>query len=337
MDWIKKHYDQFALALLALVLLAASALLIARTRSFGQRFADVLTQPPPKDTVPPLDLTNVEAAQEAIRKPPAWDADWARERTPKRGSLFVSQRYVIGKPSGIPEKEGVGSVHTDSLTGKQIPNQWFLENRLPLFDPAAGKADSDRDGFLNEDEWRDATDPNDKNSHPAFYTKLFLKQWVKTPFRLVFRAYDADPAKVPVESITFQINTIDVRQPSLFLKIGDKVPNTKFQLQKFEYKIVKNPTIGDERDVSVLTVINTESNEPVPLILNQVTDSPDSSGVFDYQWPPPQNITVRKLQFFALPPNTADRYKLVDIQDSEAQIQLPSGKSHTVIRDPRKK
>jgi len=79
--------------------------------------------------------------------------------------------------------------------------------------------DPDGDGFTNEDEWRGSAMPRIQTAGctippiptqgiPSSYiTKLFLKKWIRVPFRLLFQAYDGDPAKP--EEMTFQINAID--------------------------------------------------------------------------------------------------------------------------------
>ena len=76
--------------------------------------------------------------------------------------------------------------------------------------------------------------------------------------------------------MNFQINTVDLRQPSEFLKLGQIVPNTKFKLEKFEYKTMLNPSTGDE-DGRVGTDLGQHRNqsEPVVLVLTKVTNSPD--------------------------------------------------------------
>ncbi len=335
MDWIKKRYDQFLLALLAVVLLAFAVLIILRTGSFGETFAEAATPVPPKMNIPPLILDRVDDAKTALERPPVWVIDNKEPRT--TGSLFVSEVYMIGE-EGIPKKPKEDAIRQDSLTDEKIPNRWFLDNALPLREAGVAMQDPDQDGFVNEDEWRakPQTDPNNKESHPPYHTKLFLKQFIQIPFRLIFSAYDGDPKKDPIDKINFQINTVDLRQPSEFLKIGEMVPNTKFKLEKFEYKTVFNPGTGDETDVSELTLVNMETNVVVVLVLTKVTNSPDVYALFDYQWPqPPMDIRVKKLQEFALKPDTDKRYKLIDISESQAVIQLPTGESYTVPRDPR--
>ena len=92
------------------------------------------------------------------------------------------------------------------------------------------------------------------------------------PFRLLFNAYDGDPKKDGLEKMEFQINTIDLRQPSEFLKIGEMVSRTKWRLTKFEINLVRNAQTGEKDDLSELTLTNTETQAEVVLVLNRVTD-----------------------------------------------------------------
>lgn len=334
MDWIKKRYDQFLLSLAAVVLLAFAILIVLKTGSFGEKFTQAAASVPQKNRIAPLVLDRVDEAKAALEKPPTWLI--GSKEAPDRGSLFVADHYIIGA-EGTPRKPDIGNLRFDSLTKEGIPNSWFLENNLPFREATVALQDPDKDGFANEDEWRDKTDPNNKDSHPPFHTKLFLKQFIQKPFRLIFSAYDGDPKKDKPEKMNFQINTVDLRQPSEFLTLGQTVPNTKFKLEKFEYKTVLNPGTGDYTDVSELTLVHSETSVVVVLVLTKVTNSPDVYGLFTYDWPqPPLEINVKKLQEFALKPETDKRYKLVDINESQAVIQLPSGEPYTVVRDPRK-
>jgi hypothetical protein len=193
--------------------------------------------------------------------------------------------------------------------------------------------DPDGDGFLNEDEWRLKSDPNDKNSHPPYYSKLFVKRHVRVPFLLKFQVYDGDPKKP--EEMQFQINALSLRTPSVFLHLGEMIPKTKFKIEKFQPKMQDNPSTGDQTDVSELTLLDTELNTEVTLILNKVTDSPDSLAEFIYFWPKnPIVFNVKKLGQFVLLPEKDQRYQLLDINDDQAVIKLPSGETQTIPRAP---
>ena len=350
MDWIKKHYDQFALALLALALLILSVFLILRANGFAAGFSAATATAQVREKVPPLVLATIEDAKKTLDAPPQWDEVNSRQPNKdeprKYGALFVPDRYVIGT-EGTPKKTETESFYADTLTNVSIPNRWFIEHNLPVLESTVPFQDPDKDGFNNEDEWRGAdtkaagtssTDPNDKNSHPAYYTKLFVKQFIRVPFRLLFNAYDGDPKKDKPEKFEFQINTIDLKQPSEFLKIGDKVTNTKFKLEKFEYKTQLNPNTGEQEDVSELTVSNVETDEKIVLILNRVTDSPDFYMRFIYEWTnPPMEFVVKKRGEFVLKPNVTEKYKLVDSLEGKAVIQTPDGKQIEILPDPRLK
>jgi hypothetical protein len=162
-----------------------------------------------------------------------------------------------------------------------------------------------------------------------------VKQWIRVRFRLLFQAYDGDETK-PAE-MTFQINAVDRGRKTEFLKLGQKVANSPYKLEKFEKKVKVNPSTGSEEDVSELTVLNTETNDTVVLVKARETDSPDSYALFDYQFTG-KDIQVKKLQEFVLLPDKETRYKLVDIKEGQAVIQLPNdGGTYIVTPDPRKK
>ena len=336
MNWIKKRYDQFLLALLAVGLLICAVLIFLKVQSFGDKFTDALSNPPQDNKVPPVKLDRIDEAKEKLEKPPVWVIP--KKGDTSLGSLFVSDHYIINE-AGTPEKPDKGNLYKDTLTGEPIPNSWFMDNDLPLLEPTVPMQDPDNDGFNNEDEWREHTDPKKKESHPPYYTKLFLAKFIQVPFRLVFKAYDGDPKIDKPEKFSFQIDTVDLKQPSEFLKLQDLVPNTKFKLDKFEYKTAYNASIQEQEEVSELTLVNQDTGDKIVLVYNRVTNSPDVYALFVYEWPQPvQGIRVKKLQEFVLKPEVDEthHYKLIDINDTEAQIQLPDGKIITIKPDPRK-
>ncbi|MEO7318510.1 MAG: hypothetical protein ABIZ56_05945, partial [Chthoniobacteraceae bacterium] len=83
-------------------------------------------------------------------------------------------------------------------------------------------------------------------------------------FRLA--AYDGDPKKTDPKDMTFQVNCLDGRQRSEFLKLGETITGTNFKLLKFQFKTRTHPNYGEE-DASELTLINTATNETLVLTL----------------------------------------------------------------------
>lgn len=335
MDWIKKHADQFALALVATVLIALSALVFLKTQSFGEGFSAAMTTPPHSKEVAKVDKTVLDNAQKKFVAPETWSPN------EKMGSLFTSWKLVAD-----PKTQQLMRVDVGGMLHPPVPNVWFNKYEIDLLPQGVLEQDPDGDGFTNLDEYlgtdriapkegdadweapKDATNPKDKASHPPYYTKLYLKEAIKIPFRLLFNSYDGDPKRDKPEAMNFQINTVDLRQPSEFLKLGQMVSKTKFKLMKYEYKSVYNKKIEEEEDASELTLQNIETNDTIVLIYNKVTDSPDRFALFSYLWPDaakPQEFRVKKLGPFALKPNVQELYKLIDITDSGAVIQLPGG------------
>jgi hypothetical protein len=324
MDWIKRNYDQFILALVALLLLALSGLLIASAMSFQQTFAGIRGQVFHNNVVPPVDMTAIKDATVALENPAKW------ELRGDQGSLFVSIPYIETSGTIVDPRTSETPLHPP------VPNRWIIDHKLDILDNNILNEDPDGTGFTVLDDWKnvkgdgsDSIDPQDKNAHPPYWTKLRLMQYIKQPFRLLFNAYDGDMKKP--ETMTFQINTVDVQQPSQFVKIGDQIAGTKFKVIGFQYKTVFNPSTQIERDVSELTVRNIESQDDVTLVLETIVDSPDSYALFNYLWANKQ-FEVKKSKEFVLLPDASLRYKLIDITEDQALIQTPTGEQVKIPR-----
>lgn len=342
MNWVKNHYDQFTLAILSLGVLGSAYLLWSKTTTFEDTFAEAKAAPVMNNTIVAVDTAKIDNAQEHFQKPTTWKprpvAPGSKDLL-HSGLLFTSERYILDK--GVIKKPDVGNLYFDSLTAKPMENTWFLDAGLPLLDSSVPFQDPDGDGFLNEDEWRHKTDPNKKESHPAYETKLFLKQWLKQPFRFKFQAYDGEPSN-PKE-MNFQVNPLDAGGRTKFLKVGEVIEGTKYKVTKFEFKEADNPGTGDKTEVSELTIENDETGDKVVLVLNKVIDSPTQFAQFEYFWNKPHNtaglvFVVQKLKVFALQPKVdqKDLYKLLDVNEAGALIQRPDGQQYQVPPVPKK-
>jgi hypothetical protein len=118
---------------------------------------------------------------------------------------------------------------------------------------------------------------------------------------------------------TFAINTIDLKEPTQFLRIGDTIGGTRFKIVRFTEKYQPNQ-YGTEVDVSELTLQREETTEQVALVKEKVAISPESVATFVYSWGGPREFQVRKDQEFSLNPLNESKYKLVDVQPSKAVI-----------------
>lgn len=305
MDWIKKNYDRFALLLLAIALLVSSGGMIFSIKSYPERFEPIQRPVVHGKKVTSLETEALEQANASLAKPAQWQS--------RNSSLYVSHKFVARHDASA------GDVLIDPFDPQSpplhppIPNDWFLKNNLEdrMLDSDVMEQDPDKDGFSNLDEFLGKTDPQKADSHPPYLTKLRLKRFIRIPFRLKFEAYDDDG--------NFQINTVDVRQPTQFVKMGETIAGTKYKVVKFEKKSVLNPNTGVDKDTTELTLEHQETGLKVVLVVGTEVNSPDQYARFAFLWDHTE-FTVKKDQKFFLKPEPGIEYKLIDIRENEAVI-----------------
>jgi hypothetical protein len=300
MDWIRANYERVAV-IAAATFLFLTALLVWRNASqFGTHFLALQAAPPPKQPKPPGKAVELETAAEKFHQPPQWTFRG-------RSGLFVPEKHFIGS-NGLPATLQTTQIHPP------VPNEWLDQFGLPIADADVLTQDPDGDGFTNLDEWQGHTNPIDKNSHPDYVSELKLKAFTEEPFRLKFSSADGE---------TFGINTIDLRAPTQFLKVSDRIAGTSFKIVKFTEKHEVNPATSGDVDVSELLLEHEETKEQLTLIKEKIAISPESVATFSYSWPasqPAREFQVRKDQEFSLKPQDDIRYKLIDLQPTKAVI-----------------
>jgi hypothetical protein len=233
---------------------------------------------------------------EKLKQPAQWTFS-------SRSGLFVPEKHFIAA-NGFPATLHTTEVHPP------VPNEWLEQFNLPIADAGVLGQDPDSDGFNNLEEWQSHTNPSDKASHPAFIAKLKMKSFAQEPFRLVFASWVKD---------TFALNTNDLKEPTQFLKIGDSIRGTKFQIVKFTEKYETN-RYGTKIDVSELTLENRETREQLSLVKEKIMISPESVAKFVYEWGERKEFTVKKGQEFSLKPEEQVKYRLVDVLPRTAVV-----------------
>jgi hypothetical protein len=300
MDWVKAHYDRVAVMAAAAFLCLTALLMWHNAAQFSATFLALQAAPPPKLPKPPAKAIELENATEKLRQPPQWTFSG-------RSGLFVPEKHFIDA-NGLPATLQTTQIHPP------VPNEWLEQFGLPIVDADVLSQDPDGDGFTNLDEWLAHTNPIDKNSHPDYLTKLKLKTFTEEPFRLVFSSWSGD---------TIGINAVDFKQPTQFVKVGDRIPGTRFRIVKFTEKHAINPTTSGDLDVSELLLEHEDTKEQLTLEKEKIAISPESVATFRYSWPagqPPREFEVRKDQEFSLKPQEEIKYKLIDIQPTKAVI-----------------
>lgn len=296
MDWLRTHYERVALIASSSFLLLCSIFVWQKTMQFKTEFTGLQTAPPPKNASPPVKAVELEAARKKLDQPLQWTFGG-------QSGLFVPEKHFIGA-DGLPATLQTTEVHPP------VPNKWLEQFGFPIAEADVLNQDPDSDGFTNLDEWQGYTNPTDKNSHPDYVSKLKLKSATEEPFRLMFSSWVGD---------TYGINTIDLGQPTQFLRIGDTIKGTRFKIVKFTEKYEQNK-YGTDIDVSELTLENKETKEQLTLIKEKIAVSPESVATFVYNWGERREFQVRKEQEFALKPEEQIKYKLIDVQPAKAVI-----------------
>ena len=321
MIWVRQNYDRFLLTLMALALAICAVLLFNNARNFSAVFASLANQVRRNEELP-SDVTNLANAglvaheQESLAKPDQWNQRMLTKQ--QRLPLFVSVPYIakteVG-PEGSSQPVLINPFVDDpkGVLHPPIPNSWLLDHNQDILASNVLEQDSDGDGFNTMEEYAAKTNPDDKNSHPPYWTKLYLKKYVRIPFVLRFDARNGD---------RFQVNTVDVDDaPTQFVKVGDIVTfkDAKFKVAKFEEKSAVIDKV--KKDVSELTLVNMKNGQTVVLPKETDVDSPTTYAVFTYLWNGSQDFAVLKGGY--LPPLKPDlnvKYKVLDMSDTEIKV-----------------
>jgi hypothetical protein len=296
MNWVRAHYEAVCLIAAAVVLFLSSIFIWRNAARFGSQLGVTPPAPSSKSVSPLAKAEELASAAAKLHQPPQW-------RFGGRSGLFVPEKHFIGS-NGQPATLQGTEVHPP------VPNEWLEHFGLPITDSDVLDQDPDGDGFNNLDEWSGHTNPTDVNSHPEYYIKLRLKSAGEELFWLVFSSWVGD---------TFAINTIDLKQPTQFVKAGDPIKGTRFKIVKFVEKYQPNK-YGTNVDVSELTLEQVETKQQITLIKEKAAMSPESVATFVYTWGGRQEFQVRKDQEFSLKPQGQIKYKLVDVGPAKAVI-----------------
>jgi len=280
----------------AIVLLVSSIAMLRNAAQFNSQLAVVPPAPALKSASPLAKAHELAAAAEKLHQPLQWTFGG-------RSGLFVPEKHFIGA-NGLPATLQTTEVHPP------VPNEWLEQFGLPIADSDVLEQDPDNDGFNNLDEWSGHTYPTDQNSHPGYYTKLKLKSATEQPFGLIFSSWVGD---------TFAINTIDLKQPTQFLKVGDMVKGTRFRVAKFQERYQQNK-YGTNVDVSELTLEQIATHDQLTLVKEKVAMSPESVATLIYTWGGRREFQVRKDQEFSLKPQEQIKYKLIEVGPAKAVI-----------------
>ena len=325
MAWIKTNYDRFLLAMFALILLVSAGLLINSARGYSEVFSSLQNQPKP-DPKPPVkgNMAEVDARLEKLSTPDLWKPRLVgKSQLP----LFVSVPEIAKtNPDGTkvlvnPLEDSSAALHPP------VPNDWIMSHGQDLLASNVLEQDADGDGFSTLDEFNGNTDPANKDSHPPYWSKLYLKRFVRVPFHMRFEAKNGDKF--------FLNETDDEEAATQIKKIGETavLGKYRFKLTKFQEKF--DTTQGFKKDVSELTLTNVETGQQVVLPKGENVDSPTTYAVLNYVWNGPgvrPEFAVQRDGEFTLPPETNVKYKVVELSDTDVKVIKTDEKKELHLR-----
>jgi hypothetical protein len=330
MNWIKKNPAQLSLIIASLVVLGVAFVLYSNASAFNEPFQSAHTVAIEDNKIPPTDLKPVADQMAVLEKPAEW--------TPKAGSLFVSEKYLVTKDAKIvnPKKSGV-------MLHPPVPNDVITRHNLDITAATVLTDDVDKDGFdflweyagkdglltaVPPNEEKDSTDPTKADSHPPYHSRLYLVRVHTIPFRLLLRSYDYDTKTKKCSSI--QVNPIDRGGKTVFVEPNQVVQGTDWKFESFEYK-----ETGD-KDESVAHMVNVKTGAKLALVKDVPGNSPESFAQFSFRWvaiggTPTKDFAKKKDETFTLDPEPDKSYKVVEIRNGQVDVLLPSGEKKTFV------
>jgi hypothetical protein len=319
MEWVKQKFDVVIL-LLATVLLAVNAGLIISAHLSPDGQVSLAPRPAQDATLPGFNSQAIHRATVLATEPLEGLFD-ASDSAGERGSLFVSRPYILKEEKLIDPIEGDDKLHPP------IDNSWLIKHGLDYADLTIKDKDSDNDGFSNLEEYLAKTDPTDKKATPPSLNKLKLVSFDPKPFRLEFKG---DPSG---EGKEFQLNLKDLKGKARtqYKGLNDQIEGAPYKIIKYVPKEEINDR-GVTVNVSELVVENITTNETITLVYNKETNDPTSFGTFRNLLTG-EEMTLQKGAEFTLKPETSVKLKLIDISNTNAQIQdVSNGQIYRVLQ-----
>ncbi|MFQ3577814.1 MAG: Amuc_1099 family pilus-like system protein, partial [Verrucomicrobiia bacterium] len=304
MSWAKENYGKVALIIISLLATGASVFLYLSAATFQSAFANLSGTLARGEKLPEIPFDALRVGKERLDQPAQWIGR-------AEASLLVANPHMVQVVDGEetlvnPLKPGSPPIHPP------VENEWFAKHGIDILSPNILSEDTDGDKFSNLEEWKHGTNPRDPASAPPPHLLLVLKREDRKSNRLEFRSYTED---------VFTINTVDVRQPTQFLQIGDEIRGTPFVVERFERKTIMRDLGGSqvEADVSELTIKNEQTGQELVLVLGVRTDAGESTVILGFRYDDSE-IRLKRDETFTLPPRNDVTYRLVETRLEGAVI-----------------
>jgi hypothetical protein len=321
MEALKKNYDRVILVVVAILAVAVSVLLAMKSFGFSERFKQ--TTPAKSDDLGETGIEITENAIEHYGKTVEWTSPSMPGVEAKKLPLFKSVAVVLE-----PGPDGVGGELIDlrdpssKILRPPISNIYLVDNNLEYLRSDVNLMDPDKDGFTNEQEFSwGQTDPNDPKSFPGFERQLYLHKKESIPYLMMFQGAAGE---------TLTVRRSEPNRSTFYARLNvpfeDKdregYDGARFTATKYEKKEEKNDATQLVRDVSELTIHDTETEMDYTLVYRVPLDIPIEFAIFRFALPGFESWEkkVKVRESFSLPNDPKTSYKLESVTENGAKI-----------------
>ena len=280
-----RHYDKLIAVGVLIFLLISLFYLTHAGAARKQEESDYIRKldglKPSAASLPPMELTEYEAAVRLARNPVQLDAPETQQpgfMTPERRVscvLSTCQKPIPYAAETCPfcgTKQPVPPEYNTDLDTDKDGISDKLENQLGLNpqDPADAKGDLDGDGFSNIEELLAKTDLKDSKKHPALVSLLRVKELRGKRLPLIFSGVN----KMPDGKMQLVFNQTGPSARTVWVREGERIGDSDYVAVKVEVKSEERenpnmPGIKTRVDISTVVVKRQADGKMITLKINE--------------------------------------------------------------------
>lgn len=273
--------------------------------------------------VEPFEPMLYDSLPESIKTVQPWKETTHKVFVPPLLAFYPDKGVTIRLSLETPDSYGINGI-------------WKKKFGFQLDDPDVPLYDSDKDGFINLEEFKAGTNPTDPQSMPPPITKLRMVSYESKPFKLMFRGYSQEASGAWIFQLNFDKTSSLLHKGERFDLEKRQKAATGWKVGEFRHIIrqEKSPYTGAviDMDYSELDLHHPLlDSRIVTLIRNRQTESDDRKVVFTSLLPgdkemPPVNLgerfTFRNVEYQLVEASKEEALLLDIVADKKEKILL---------------
>lgn len=180
---MKEHYEKVILGVFGLIAVVGIVLGVLKMGKVEEDFQVADERPGEAPAIADDDVVKVAST---LSSPVALKS--GRTTSGREVDLFTGVALFVKK--GEEDVVDLADPATPPVH-KEIPNSWWLENRIDPGFADSPQRDEDQDGFSNLEEFKEKTDAKDADSFPSLFAKVRLSELKKEQWLLKFTNFGA--------------------------------------------------------------------------------------------------------------------------------------------------